>query len=844
MNKFSFLSKTALRDSRKNRGKLLMFMSSIVLGITALVAINSFNYNLQKDIDKQAASLLGADLVTSGNRPIGPKSAATIDSLPGESASQLELFSMAFFPKVDETKFVSIKALEGNFPFYGKLSTIPLDAQEKYIEQNGALVDQTLMLEYGLKAGDSIKLGDAKFAITGELINAFGSNGIGSTFAPSVYIRKNGLDNTDLVRPGSLVNYTYYQKLPIDFDADAFKKSKRDAFRVESMRIETVEDRKENLSEAFDSLNYFLNLVAMVSLLLGCIGVASSVFIYVKSKISTIAVFRCLGMSGKDAFLIYFLQIFGLGLIGVVFGAILGTLIQVSIPLILSDFLPFKVSSGISWRAISEGIGIGSIITILFALFPLIGIRKVSPLRTLRSSVDQETKTRDPLKWLVGFLIILSIFGFLWILTQRIMVALSFTLGLALGFGVLFAMASLIMYLIKKFFPRKWSFVFRQGLSNLFRPNNQTQTLIVSIGLGTAVLTTLFIIQGLLLNNVAGMDAGNQPNMILYGIERTQADQLQKITASYDMPIIQQVPIVTMRLEEWKGRTKEEWMTDTTRNVRGWAANREARVTYRDSLDSSEELVEGNFIGTYKEAEDDSIFISLGDSYARGLDVEIGDELVWNVQGARITTYVSSLRKIKFDQMTARFFILFPTGVLEDAPQFRVLVTKSPDNLTTINYRKEVVKAFPNVSVVDLGSILAAVSSILDKVSYIIKFMAIFSILTGLIVLLSSLLLSKYQRIKESVLLRTLGANKNQILSINAIEYALIGALAAAAGIFLSIISSYLLATFQLDLDFNIQWLPILAVFLLVTLMTMFIGMFNSRDVIRKAPLEVLRKEV
>jgi putative ABC transport system permease protein len=405
-------------------------------------------------------------------------------------------------------------------------------------------------------------------------------------------------------------------------------------------------------------------------------------------------------------------------------------------------------------------------------------------------------------------------------------------------------MASFIMYLIKKFFPRKWSFVFRQGLSNLFRPNNQTQTLIVSIGLGTAVLTTLFIIQGLLLNNVAGMDAGNQPNMILYGIERTQAEEVSKITASYDMPVIQQVPIVTMRLEEWKGRTKEEWMTDTTARVRGWAANREARVTYRDSLDSSEELVKGNFVGSFDAAIDDSIFISLGDSYARGLNVEIGDEMVWNVQGARITTYISSLRKINFDQMTARFFILFPTGVLEEAPQFRVLVTKSPDNLTTVNYRKEVVKAFPNVSVVDLGSILAAVSSILDKVSYIIKFMAVFSILTGLIVLLSSLLLSKYQRIKESVLLRTLGANKRQILSINAVEYALIGALAAAAGILLSIIGAYLLATFQLDLEFNIKWLPIVAVFLLVTFMTMFIGMFNSRDVIRKAPLEVLRKEI
>ena len=843
MSKLSYLSTTALRDSRKNRGKLFMFMSSIILGITALVAINSFNYNLQKDIDKQAASLLGADLVVSGNREIGPNSLASLDSLPGEKAQQMDLLSMAYFPSIDQTKFVNIKAIEGNFPFYGNLNTIPTSAKQDYITNQTALVDQTVMLEYGLKVGDQIKLGDALFPIEGELVNAFGSNGIGSTFAPSVYIRKSALDSTNLVRPGSLINYSYFQKLPTDFDADAFKEKRRDKFRLESMRMETIEDRKENLSEAFDSLNYFLNLVAMVSLLLGCIGVASSVFIYVKSKISSIAVFRCLGMSGKDAFLIYFIQIFGLGLIGVVIGAILGTLIQVSIPLILSDFLPFEVSSSISWRAIFQGIGIGAIITILFAMFPLISIRKVSPLRTLRASFEEDVSARDPLKWLIGFLIILSIFGFLWILTSEAMVAVIFTISLLVGFGALFATASFIMWILKKFFPRKWSFVLRQGLSNLFRPNNQTRTLIVSIGLGTAVLTTLFIIQGLLLSNVANMDAGNQPNMILYGIESKQSEGLQKITESYDMPVIQQVPIVTMRLAEWKGKTKEEWLSDTTSNVRGWAANREARVTYRDTLDSSEELVEGDFIGTYDPSLNDSIFISLGDSYASGLDVKLGDEMIWNVQGARIKTYVSSFRKIKFDQMTARFFILFPTGVLEEAPQFRVLVTKSPDNLTTVNYRKEVVKAFPNVSVVDLGSILEAVSSILDKVSYIIKFMAVFSILTGLIVLLSSLLLSKYQRIKESVLLRTLGANKRQILTINAVEYALIGALAAAAGIGLSIIGSFLLAKYQLDLEFQIKWLPIATVFLIVTLLTMFIGMFNSREVLQKAPLEVLRKE-
>jgi putative ABC transport system permease protein len=420
--------------------------------------------------------------------------------------------------------------------------------------------------------------------------------------------------------------------------------------------------------------------------------------------------------------------------------------------------------------------------------------------------------------------------------------ALTFTGALIFSFFVLFAVSGLIMWLIRKFFPRNWNFVFRQGLSNLYRPNNQTRTLIVSIGLGTAILTLLFIIQGLLLSNVDSMDAGSQPNMIAYGIETEQKDSIAQMTEDLGLPLIQQVPIVTMRLIGWKGKSKSEWMADTTRTASRWAINREARVTYRDYLEDDEKLLEGNFIGNTEPG--DSIFISLDDGYASSLDVGIGDELEWNVQGAIIKTYVSSLREIEFRSMRTRFFILFPNGVLEKAPQFHVLVTKYPDNEQMATYRREVVKAFPNVSVIDLASILSTLNDILNKISYVIKFMAGFSILTGLIVLISSLLLSKYQRVKESVLLRTIGASQAQILKINATEYAILGALSAATGIVIALVGSYFLATYELDLDFTIRYLPILLIFLFIVGLTVVIGLINSKDVIQKSPLEVLRKEL
>ena len=841
---WSFLFRTAIADAKTQWGKLFLFISSIVLGIAALVAINSFNDNIVKDIDRQSASILGADIVISGNKKLPTALEPALKNLPGEKAYEYELLSMAFVPKNEGSQFVRIKALDGDFPFYGKLITEPPSAAQEFKSKGGVLVDKAFMKQFSLVPGDEVKLGDETFTIEGRLMNNMGAANLAAGFAPVIYLPFDQLDKTNLVQPGSMVDYSYFHKTPPEFDDNLWKQEYRSEFSNESMRINTIDDQRENLNEAFNSLNSFLNLVALVSLLLGCIGVASSVFIYVKNKISSIAIFRCLGMKSNQAFIIYFLQILVLGVLGSILGAAFGSGIQLLLPKVFSDFLPFQVVTEISWPSIVQGLSLGLFITVLFALIPLLEIRKISPLRTLRSNFTEEgTGRRDPLVWLCYAAIVICLTMFLFTLTGSILDALVFMGGILAAFFILYFVSKLIIWAVRKFFPRHWSFVLRQGLSNLYRPNNQTQILLVSLGLGTSILSTLFIVQSLILENVNAMDAGAQPNMILFGIETNQMGELKEKTKSFDMPVVEEVPIVTMRLEGWKGRTKKEWLQDTTVRVRRWAANRETRVTYRDTLDSSEKLISGNFIGQI-ENPGDSIFISLDEGYANSLNVELGDEMVFNVQGMLLTTYVSSFREIEFASMRTRFFVLFPRGVLEQAPQFQVLVTKAPNEDVMADYRTDVVKAFPNVSVVDLSSILTTLNDILKKISYAVQFMAGFSILTGLIVLLSSLILSKFQRVRESVLLRTLGASRAQILKINATEYLLIGVLAAFTGILISLVSSWLVVKFQLDFEYKIRWLPIVLVFGFVVIMTLFIGLWTTRDVVNKSPLETLRKDI
>jgi putative ABC transport system permease protein len=417
-----------------------------------------------------------------------------------------------------------------------------------------------------------------------------------------------------------------------------------------------------------------------------------------------------------------------------------------------------------------------------------------------------------------------------------------FTAGVLAGFLVLAALAYAMMWLARRYFPSSWSYLWRQGFANLFRPNNQTLILVVSIGLGTAFICTLFFVQDILINRVTLSSSKNQPNMVLFDIQSDQKAAVSNLTKSMNLPVLQEVPIVNMRMTEIKGRTAADYKKDSV----AWGAmrglEREYRVTYRDSLSDSEEIIDGKWIGRAEPGK--PVYVSIEDGYARRIGVKVGDELKFNVQGAPLKALVGSTRKVDWNRIQTNFILIFPAGVLEDAPQFHVLLTQVPSNELSAKYQQAVVRTFPNISMIDLGLVLSVLDEILDKMGFVIRFMAGFSIITGLIVLISSVLISKYQRIRESVLLRTIGASRKQILVITALEYFFLGALAAGAGIILSLIASWSLARFTFETSFTPDILPVIVLFLIITSLTVLIGLFNSRGILNRPPLEVLRSDV
>ena len=833
--------KLAVKDARYNFNRLFLFVSSIVIGIAALVAINSFNINLQEDINNQSKELLGADLVIeSNNKSFDTTFVKSIDSLEYPKSGDVRFASMVFFPKNNGTRLIQVMALNGPFPFYGGVELRNKGDFRNFYNSEGAMIDESLATQYDIHLNDSMKLGNTMFLITGIVTRFPGNTNISTTFAPTVYIPYHKLQSTGLIQFGSRYDYNIFLKVP-DEEIEDFLEFIEPKLKAYGYSYDTVEERKEDLGRGFQNLYRFLNLLTFVALILGSIGVGSSVHIYIREKHVSAAILRCLGASGWQIFYVFFIQIAFFGFLGTLIGVLHGIGIQLLLPLIIKDFLPLSVNISMQWWPVLEGFLIGLIMAFLFAFLPLSNIRLIPPLSLFRSAVDPIKKRS---KFQISIIILIFIFPWIFAIIQSSswQYGSIFFLGILITFGSLWLISRASTFLLIRFFPAGFGYVWRQGLANLFRPNNQTTILIIVIGLGAFLISVMTLIQNSLLEQVEFVGSGERSNTVIFDIQPDQKQDVLALVNEFDFKVQQMVPIVTTRLSTIKGKTVKDWQADTSSHMPNWALTREYRVTYRDSLISSEELLEGKLYNKTKEIAD-SIFISIETGMAERMNLSLKDELIFNVQGVLLKTYVGSIRKVDWQRIQTNFMVVFPSGALEQAPQFNVLVARIDDKEKSARFQQDLVREFPNVSAIDLTLILDTLNSIFDKVAMVIRFMALFSVMTGLFVLSGAVINSKYARLRDNILLRTIGASQKQLIQITLIEYTYLGILAGFTGGVLALIASWALSIYFFQIVFFPDLLTLAAIWVIVVILTLAIGWINTRSIINKPPLVILRKE-
>ncbi|MDX1430611.1 MAG: FtsX-like permease family protein, partial [Rhodothermales bacterium] len=505
---------------------------------------------------------------------------------------------------------------------------------------------------------------------------------------------------------------------------------------------DSVAEIKGNWNSALTNLYKFLGLAALMALLLGSVGVASAIHVYVSQRLQTAAVLRCVGARVRSTFGIYAIQAVLLGLVGSVAGAVLGVLVQQLLPIVLADFIPVDVSFSVSSSAVLFGVAVGTTVTVLFALLPLLKVRRVSPMMALRTAAGlNEGKGIDWLK--VGLLALLAVAVLAIAIGQgpNTIVAIAYVLALVLVCALLAGLAAVATRSLKVLSTERLTYVWRQGIANLYRPNNQTLMMLLAIGLGTFLVATFLSLQHLLLNQIETADDRGRPNLVFFDIQPDQTDGVQRILADRGLEAVETVPIVTMRLSAINGRTIDELRADSTVRTT-WAHRREYRSTFRDYLTESEEVVEGTFDpGPY--SPDDVVPVSVEQDLLTELDATIGDTLVFDVQGIPVTTTVGSVRRVEWRQVRTNFFVVFPDGVLNDAPHFNVIVTRADDETESGAIQAAVIREYPSVSAIDLSLILQVVEAVFDKVAFAVRFMAAFSIMTGFIVLAAAVVVSR-----------------------------------------------------------------------------------------------------
>ena len=840
MNKFVGLM--LWREVRSSWSRLLLFLLCITAGVGGLVAVKSFSYNLRQAIAGEARSLMAADLILRSRQPFTVLERSFLAELIARGAEVVhsrQLISMARSSASERVHLITVRSVGEGYPFYGSVLTRSGRPFRELLNDRSVLAHNALLIKMGLAVGDSIEVGDQSFQIAGVLVQEPDSPVQAFNLGPRVLMTEGGGDATGLFSLISRVRYSALVRMPPGIDPEGVARDFRSRYPESFTGVETFEGVRPRAGRFLGRLADFLNLVGLAALLLGGIGVSGAVRAFMAQKMDTLAVLKCLGASTRQLFSIYLLLALLIGLAGSGLGVVLGFATQWALPRLLSDLLPVSVVIQWPWSAAAEGVLIGGLTTLWFSLPALMSVRGVPPARVFRRNVEPPPAGR--LAWLRTLITPASLLVLAGVLSVW-QAGFSKTAGLfMLGLGgAIFGLhlASVGLLLLLRWAPKPAGFQLRQGLAGLYRPGNQTAPVVMSLGLGVLILLSVFLIQRDLLQQVAANSPQDQPNLFFVDIQPDQRETFTGVLENLGHKPMGLIPIVRGRVVAIKGRPivpGRETDDHERRHLRF-----EYAFTYRDHLAEGESVIAGRF------ALDPNIpgaQVSLASWFAENSDLEVGDTLTVDVQGVRVTAVVTSIRSINWVNRRANFSFVFLPGALEQAPAIYASAVRVTGERARVILQREVVNAMPNVTGIDVDMIFRIVQGFMDRIAMVIRFMAGFCIAVGLVILVGAIATTKYQRIREAVLLKTLGATRGEVAAVLTLEYALMGAMAGTVGAIAAGGFYWSLVTHLFQVSWNFSPGAYLVTIAAAVGLIAATGLGGSVDVLLKKPLEVLREE-
>ncbi len=854
-----FVCRFAVADLRKSFSRFVFVVLAFAVGISILVGVTALSRNIASTIELEARSLLAADLSVSSPQPLVREVADSIAKTL-RRGSEVTFASMLVVPgDKQRTRLVQVRAITGGYPFYGTPEIDPpgaLDMIRRERVTAGVILDQVLVQQFGLAIGDTVLLGKREFEVLGIVRKFPGESYARTVIAPKIFVPFGAVKGTELLQRGSRVTYKEY--LASDSSAEIADTTERLKLLQPNYRfeIETVESRRRNIARVLDNVSRFLAIVSFASVLLGAVGVGSAMFTYMRLRLPVAASLRCLGATKAQVFSLYLTQAMLVSTIGAGLGVVFGIMLQDLLPLVLGDFIPIAVATETSLSTIGLGFALGLFVSAFTSTWPLLNLLAVSPMDAIRGGEATMLVVVDGAQVRVNpgmrrIKLFVSLFGaaFFIVLSGLLLGEIKFggifTLGLLVLSFALWILSRGIIFALSEFRPAGAPFPIRFGLASMYRPQNQTTALIITLGLAAFLLSTVYLTQTTILNQVAVAGSGSRPNLVLFDVQSDQRAGVLELLESTGMKASQEVPIVTMRLLKINGVDNLELRADP--QIPEWTLRREYRSSYRDQLIESETLVAGEFVPRLAtEIQEtaplsDLIPVTVEEGIAKDLKIKLGDIVEFDVQGVSIKSKIVGIRRVDWRRVQTNFFFLFPAGVLESAPQFFAMMTRASTSQQVADLQELLIERYGNVSAIDLNLILETADQILNKIAVAVQFLALFALVAGLLVLAGSIATTKAARLREVLLLQALGATKSQLLTAAGVEYIVAALAASTVGIGASLVAGWSLSLYFFEAQFLVPWLPILGITAAVLVVVVVMGLVATVALLRVKPMEILR---
>jgi putative ABC transport system permease protein len=840
-----FILNLTRREIRSSWRRLLFFFLCIALGVGSIVGLRSLIQNLTRAVGTDARALMTADIEVSSTSDFSPAEIAKIESVVGRSSiidGRNEAITAAVMARPvttgnDTVKFVELKGIEPPFPLVGDFVLSdgkPFDF--KLLENDGAVIARVLLEDLKVKVGDKIKIGEKEFQIRATFDEEPGGSS-GFRLGARVFVAKKAFDDAGITRTTSRIRRRILYRTT-DNPTELVNQL-RDALKGTTLTVSSYRETQENLSEQFARTENYLSLAGLLILVLGGVGVWNVARAFVEQKRKTVAVLKCLGATGSRVITVYLLQILVLGLIGSIFGVALA---QGALWLTEWRFaadLPEKMTYSVNLSTAIQGLVLGVLISLLFSALPLLQIRSIKPRLLLRDENNATLARLDRSKWLFGGLTLLGMLVIAVWQAGSLKVGAFFLGGLAATSAVLYLAGATLMRFLKS--VKKFRiFSVSQAINSLYRPGNQTRTILLAVGLGSFVVLAVQSLQGNLVREFDFTRNQRLPSLFMVDIQKSQVDDVKQIIKTRTGEDAEVTPTVRARIAFVNGKPIDFGKPEV-RQQQG-QIGREFAITYRENLDDNESVIAGRWWQPSDVA--DVPEVSVEEDMAKRLNVTPGDSITFDISGRKITARVENVRKLDLRNTRTAFVFVFRPGTLESAPQsFAATTLKHVPATDRQRLQREILDQFPNIQIFDVADIVSAVQKIINNFVLAISFVGGFVILSGILILIGSVALTKSQRIYENAVLKTLGASRGTLAKILFAEYGILGLVAGIIGAVFSTALSFAVSRYILDIEWEFSYGVVIVGILITAVLVMLIGVAASFDVLFRKPLVTLRSQ-